>query len=233
MLLTMPRERAMRAKFESEFRRVAASAAALAVTHGSPEQAAGHGHNVQVKRLLTSAYAEGMPAYGKLVLDAGGKAAKPKTAFEALVIQWIEEVSMRRVQQITATTREQLRSIVAGARSEGLGTSAIASRIRDAFGDTIGKARASTIARTETHSAANAAQLFAAESLGRQNMKREWIAAEDERTREDHANADGQVVALEQPFEVGGELLMYPGDAGGSPEQIINCRCTTGFIAQD
>lgn len=56
-----------------------------------------------------------------------------------------------------------------------------------------------------------------------------WVAILDSTTREDHADADGQEVAADEPFSVGGEELDYPGDAGGSPEQTINCRCTAVY----
>lgn len=52
-----------------------------------------------------------------------------------------------------------------------------------------------------------------------------WNAVMDERTRDDHADADQQVVNLGDPFEVGGEELMYPGDPAGSDGNVINCRC--------
>lgn len=55
---------------------------------------------------------------------------------------------------------------------------------------------------------------------------REWVAILDERTRDWHAEADGQRVAIGEPFNVGGEDLMEPGDPAGSPENIINCRCS-------
>lgn len=232
MLLTVPRERALRGRLAGEFRR-AAAVAAQSVLKGSDPESGIVGHEQRVRALLRSAYSEGMPLYAKPVVDAGGKARRKKTELEVLITQWIEEVSAKKVTQVSKTTREQLRNIMARGREEGLGTSAIATRIRREFGGTIGRARALVIARTETHSAANAAQLHAAESLGKENMKREWIAAGDERTREDHVLADGQVVALEQPFTVGGVMLMYPGDSEGPPEQIINCRCTTGFILPD
>ena len=58
----------------------------------------------------------------------------------------------------------------------------------------------------------------------------EFIATRDERVRDDHADADGQVVAMGAHFEVGGESLLYPGDPDGSPENVINCRCTVAFL---
>lgn len=54
-----------------------------------------------------------------------------------------------------------------------------------------------------------------------------WVATEDDRTREEHAEADGQEVDYNEPFEVGGEELMYPADPSGSDWNIYNCRCTT------
>jgi hypothetical protein len=66
-----------------------------------------------------------------------------------------------------------------------------------------------------------------------------WYAADgliihnstlDNRTREDHAAADGQRVPVGEPFIVGGESLEFPGDPAGSPEQVINCRCSTVLV---
>ena len=61
-------------------------------------------------------------------------------------------------------------------------------------------------------------------------MKREWVAAQGERTREDHSAANGQIVSMNQPFIVGGEELMYPGDPNGSAENVINCRCIVAYV---
>ena len=57
-------------------------------------------------------------------------------------------------------------------------------------------------------------------------MEREWVSALDARTRPEHAEADGQVVGVDEPFIVGGEKLMFPGDRNGSGWNIYNCRCT-------
>lgn len=58
-------------------------------------------------------------------------------------------------------------------------------------------------------------------------MTKIWVATDDDRTRPEHAEADGQEVAIDEPFDVGGEELMYPADPSGSGWNIYNCRCTT------
>lgn len=57
------------------------------------------------------------------------------------------------------------------------------------------------------------------------NIKKEWVASLDDRTRPAHQFADGQIVDIEKPFDVDGEDLMQPGDPAGSAENVINCRC--------
>jgi len=52
---------------------------------------------------------------------------------------------------------------------------------------------------------------------------KEWSALDDERTRETHADADGQIVQVDQPFVVGGEECQYPGDDDLSAEERCNC----------
>jgi hypothetical protein len=52
-----------------------------------------------------------------------------------------------------------------------------------------------------------------------------WNAEIDDRTRQDHLDADGQEVNYNESFIVGGESLLYPGDPAGSAEQTENCRC--------
>lgn len=58
-------------------------------------------------------------------------------------------------------------------------------------------------------------------------LTREWLAIHDARTRHAHGMADGQRVKVGEPFIVGGEELMFPGDTsrGASGWNIYNCRC--------
>ena len=97
------------------------------------------------------------------------------------------------------------------------------------------KTRADTIARTETLKAVNAGHQQAAQQavergdLGSKGtVYKEWIAAHDRRTRDDHRRMDRQRVLLNEPFiSPDGDRMMYPGDTslGADPGATINCRC--------
>ena len=141
------------------------------------------------------------------------------------------EVIRRRITNVSDTTRAQIIGAVARGYDEGLGQDGVAGFIRDLIPGMSG-ARAGMIARTEVHSASNYGSTEAARETGLR-LQKEWIAAEDERTRQDHVDANGQIVDQNEPFLVGGESLMYPGDPAGSAAQVIQCRCTTGFIVID
>lgn len=57
-------------------------------------------------------------------------------------------------------------------------------------------------------------------------MKKQWVHVPIARVpRIAHIEADGQVVNVDEPFDVDGEELMYPRDPNGSPENTINCHC--------
>lgn len=93
--------------------------------------------------------------------------------------------------------------------------------------------RAERLVRSAYNSASNHANLEAILDAG--FAKKKWLTSRDARVRRpsksspfDHAAAEGQVVAVNQPFVVSGEQLMYPGDSsrGASIGSLVNCRCT-------
>ena len=58
-------------------------------------------------------------------------------------------------------------------------------------------------------------------------MRKVWIATPDGRTRAWHLSMDGQEVSVDEAFTDGhGNPLEYPGDPGGAPDSIYNCRCS-------
>jgi uncharacterized protein with gpF-like domain len=88
--------------------------------------------------------------------------------------------------------------------------------------------RARVIARTEVTRANNAGTMGAGTEVARVTGKvvsKTWHAHSDDRTRTDHRVVDGQTVPFYQPFQVGTNHLMFPGDPAGPPDEVINCRC--------
>jgi hypothetical protein len=82
-----------------------------------------------------------------------------------------------------------------------------------------------THARTLMTGAQNAGRLESyrqAEKLGI-DMEKEWMATLDGHTRDSHADIDGERQPIEHKFS---NDCMYPGDPGGPPAEVYNCRCT-------
>jgi PBSX family phage portal protein len=121
-------------------------------------------------------------------------------------------------------------ALVSGFYEDGDGPLEVAKNIRDLFEETYAH-RAETIARTETGIAVSTVQHETYVENGVQ-LKR-WEAFLDNKTRDAHAEADGQEVAMDEPFNVGGEELDHPLDESGSPENIINCRCVEIPVVTD
>lgn len=138
------------------------------------------------------------------------------------VVRFLENRSQRFAEEVLETTWVQLKESLSEGVQAGEGIPELAGRV-DTVMDSR-KSSAETIARTEVVSSVNAG---AAESWRQSGVVtgKSWLAALDERTRETHVAAHGQEVGLDEPFTVGGEELMYPGDSAGSAENVINCRC--------
>lgn len=152
--------------------------------------------------------------------------------FQNVAMRWAaDEMVRRRITNIAETTRSQIVRQVLRGQEEGLGVDQIATNIARNVGG-IAKMRGALIARTETHGAANNGANAAALQTGLQ-LKKEWIAADDERTRDPHRDVDGDIVGMDDTFSVGGEKLRYPGDPMGSAENTINCRCAVGYVVDD
>ena len=89
-------------------------------------------------------------------------------------------------------------------------------------------ARAETITRTEAGrvlEAASQARLTEAAKLI-PGLQKQWFHGTSARyPRPSHLEAAGQIRNADEPFDVGGEQLMYPRDPAGSPGNTINCGC--------
>lgn len=101
------------------------------------------------------------------------------------------------------------------------------------------RVRGDMIARTELTGATSGGSLAAVRLINdaspqETRLVKIWIATNDERTRDSHAEASddygpGSGIPATDPFIIGGAPLDHPGDPSGPPEEVINCRCTIGY----
>ena len=195
-------------------------------------------HHANVEALFRAMATEAATVFGARIIQQGkgeGQSLETKDFAETmarLALQYVAgEAIRRRITSIADTTRNQIVRAVAQGYADGLGQAGVAGYIRDLI-PSFTQARAGLIARTETHGAANFGANEAARETGLR-LRREWISSDDERTRESHARANGQIVGQDEPFTVGGARLMYPGDPRGPADETINCRCAIGFVVDD
>lgn len=115
--------------------------------------------------------------------------------------------------------------------SRGDPMSEIAGRVQmvlDYTGSEDWPGRADLIARTEVQRNFNSALLahgLLREEQGVRGLQKRWDTRMDGKERPAHHEANNQVRPLQQPFQVGGENLLFPVDPRGRPDNICNCRC--------
>lgn len=203
-------------------------------------------HRASIQKILAQEYAQAWETFGRRAIEAAGQkhagrfeVKEAESLFVSLARAWVMARVAEKVTAIVNTTRKQAESIIRRvtdtAIQEGLGQEALARLMRKTFaeqGSGLSRARASVIARTETHNAANSAAHEAIRSTGLP-IRKEWVTATDGREREAHSLADGQIVDINSPFLVDGEEMMYPGDQAGSAANVINCRCAVAHIVDD
>lgn len=185
------------------------------------------GHSQVIEGYLTALWTTAMERFAERVEI--GKSRKAGI-IEGAIRFWFGNYAYEKIKDIAGTTLTQLRDIIRIGSNDGLSQAQIGTRIRD-VAPQLAAYRSNVIARTETHGAAQYGSVSGAREVD-DTLKKEWISAGDDRTREDHFDVDGQIVAMNEPFEVGGEQLDYPGDGslGASAGNIINCRCGIGYL---
>lgn len=174
---------------------------------------------------VAEAYAESARTLAGEFADAG-REVTPLTLDAPEAADFLDAATNRLV-GVSDTLWDIARKELADGVRAGDGVEELAARLQEAGG--FGIARARMIARTEVVVAANAASLAQALRLGDASMLKVWMDADDDRVRAAHKVADGQTVPVGEPFEVGGESLMYPGQPIGSPSNTINERCGLGY----
>jgi hypothetical protein len=162
-------------------------------------------------------------------LDAHGIAWDITNPFTAGVLAQ----SGSQIVAVAETTQLNVMRIVTQSYNAGLSIPDTAKAIRAGMRDA-SKARARLIARTEMTSAAAGGSLAAtrivAQATG-QSYAKVWRTAPGAEypRHENYPDLDRQTVPLDADFQVGDDMVAFPGDPSGSAAECANCRCTLTY----
>lgn len=183
-----------------------------------------HQFQTRVEHALRAMSEQTATQFGNRVLRQLAPRKDTQDTFIESVRRWLLAHAGSRAVTITGTQRETLMTILVQAEQQNLSRRQIVNQMRAEFDLTAWQI--DRIARTETHTASQVGAQQAAEALGVPLLK-DWISAEDSRTRPRHAEMDSiPPLPLNEPFPNG---LMYPGDPAGPASETINCRCVLAY----
>ena len=149
---------------------------------------------------------------GGIRFDIGNPRAVKFLATKRFKIQGINETTQRRL-------AKKLSAALEAGKSQGDMIKIVQGEFKFAR-----RFRAARIARTEIASSANHGITEGQKqgiAEGSVLTHKRWINSRDGEVRDDHRVEQTQ--RAEDPFDIGGEFLDFPGDPGGSAGNIINC----------
>lgn len=184
----------------------------------------------RLTKTVTPVIEDFMMGWGSSVLDGLG-AAVSFDLRNPLVKDYLDAWQEQRIVGITDVTRADVTRILQAGVAEGLGIDDLRRKLRGYF-EEAADYRAERIARTEVVSSSNAANLAAYQISGLVDGK-EWLAVQDDATRETHSEMDGQRRGITEEFvSTSGARAQGPGLFGIGSEDI-NCRCTVRPVIAD
>ncbi len=135
-------------------------------------------------------------------------------------------ISSFKISKVNEVTQARIGRQLAEGLDAGEGLKDLTERVRTTLGSN--RARAQRIARTQTAGAVGSGRHAGMKAAGVE--LKGWLTSRDANVRPAHKAAEAayaEGIPVDQPFEVAGEMLMYPGDPNGSAANIANCRCMT------
>jgi HK97 family phage portal protein len=185
-----------------------------------------------------------LPKAGKIMKKAGNSTLgtigvdEDFTLANDRVAAFLKKNAGEQMDGITTKTRQLMGRELSKAVENGEDFDEMMQRLQNVFKGDLAEWRARTIARTEVVTLTQFAALEAARQSGVVEKKR-WVSELLDTTRddpqgEDHRAMHDQTIALDDVFNVPArkgvvDLMDGPGDANGSPENIVNCLCILDF----
>jgi HK97 family phage portal protein len=147
------------------------------------------------------------------------ESAKRNTAIRrALLIQ------AQKIEGVNTTTQQMLARQLREGLDSGEGLNDLTARVKKVLG--FNRTRAQSVARTQTGGAVSSGRHVGMKEAGVEGKT--WLDAHDTNVRQTHKDAGkhyAKAIPINEPFVIGGDFLMHPGDPSGSAANIVNCRC--------
>ena len=240
-------ERVWLTAFEDENRALLAAASGGTITEqvGSLLQELDNRYDPQVPYERT--YVAVYPVFAEKIYDGlvgSAKTTRYKAdpeqveAWRLAAVQWIRTRGGSLVKKVRAFSHQTVEAIVRRIAMQAISEGWKIDRFKDALGGeltTMARYRARRIARTETMRASNLGSRAGAEASGL-TLDKQWLTGPsgtgERHATGDYPGLDGQIRAMQEPYDVGGYAAMYPLDPALPPGESINCRCTEIYIPQ-
>ena len=157
----------------------------------------------------------------------GGMEVKQEEDWEVIIREFVRTRTGKKISQVIQSETDDIiritKNVVQQGIDEGWGMDKIARGIQKTQSE-MDLWKALRIARTEVVTASNIGVKVGADELPGNKVK-VWISTFDQRSRPEHMAMDGVRVALNEMFNVDGEMMEFPGDPNASAGNITNCRC--------
>ena len=178
--------------------------------------------------------------------------AQERRNLESTIIEGLDRYATQRsnylatakeVTSVNGVALQTLKKVITDlTKSEEFMSMGLEERVREISKRLRFKARwmARRIVQTETTASANfGIQLSAQDIYGEDNLVKEWISG-GRNVRDTHRSADIQYgnnpIPSNEPYQVGGSLLMFPSDTslGATAKEVVNCKClSVPFVQVD
>ena len=144
-------------------------------------------------------------------------------------IKQLIDAQIERMQKVNSTTKEEIASaiLISSALEEDEDRSGMLKAALVAIFINLISKKQRVIAEHEAQTSYNAGVYFGAKQVGA--ASKTWISLKDTKTRAEHRLLDGNTVGVSDAFNVGGDVIRFPGDPSAPARMTMNCRCRLKF----
>lgn len=143
-------------------------------------------------------------------------------AAQAVTVDWVKSVAKEKAAKVAG----QIKTAMLGGMTPSELINAIVPSVKGSKTLREALAVSEVIARTQLNQGNQlGGQLRMGQMAQKAEIEKSWLWSGVQRVA--HSLASGQRRAVDQPYDVGGEKLMFPCDPDGSPGNIINCGCVS------